>query len=219
MDQIIHHAAGKKGEILAANLVWETVPVQKVNERKGTFVVPVQHGRLDLEVFCSLEQVAVLTLRTFDRENANLRARRTDGMHGLGMPAFVAGDQAASGFHDRGIGAKIILHQQNSGACMLPFKIQKSLRKGRAEAVDALILIPNQKQIIPSRTICQNLQNFMLYERGVLGFVHAHITVEALELRGECRTLLEDGLGIDHLVVVIHPAELLHAGRIAAADL
>ena len=49
------------------------------------------------------------------------------------------------------------------------------------------------------------MNNGVLYFRGILGFVHADIGKGLLKIGQNVRILLQDRLGIDHLIVIVHP--------------
>ena len=75
-------------------------------------------------------------------------------------------------------------------------------RPGGAEAVDALVLVADQKQI--AGLFGQQPDDRVLYARGILRFVDAQVRILRLKLRQHVRMLAQNGQRIGHLVVVVH---------------
>ena len=72
----------------------------------------------------------------------------------------------------------------------------------RSEAVDALVLVTDAKQI--AACTGQQRDDRMLDARGILRLVDAEIVIACLEFVQDLRDLPQDAQGIDHLVVIVH---------------
>ena len=100
-------------------------------------------------------------------------------------------------------GAVVLLHQQHPGVGVGLPEPHQGLRISGPEAVNALILVPHHEDV--PAFLRQKLNDRMLDSGGVLGLVHADIGEHILKMRQHVRVLFQDGLSIDHLVVVVHP--------------
>lgn len=101
-------------------------------------------------------------------------------------------------------GAIIFLHQQHPGSGIGALKLHQRIRISGSEAVNALILVAHQKNIpgFPG----QEVDDGMLDPGCVLGLVHADIGKSLLKMGQHIGIPLQNGFGIYHLVVIIHPA-------------
>ena len=103
-------------------------------------------------------------------------------------------------------GAVVLLHQQHPGVGVGLPEPHQGLRISGPEAVNALILVAHHEDV--PALLRQKLNDRMLDFRGVLGLVHADIGEHILKMRQHVRALFQNGLSIDHLVVVVHPVLL-----------
>ena len=111
-------------------------------------------------------------------------------------------DEAVSGAHDAGVRTEILFHEENPGTGMMLLKLEKRIGIGCAEAVDALILVADHEEVFgPGR---EEGDDGVLDLRGVLGLIDTDVRVLLLEMLEEPREALQHGIGIDHLVVIIH---------------
>ena len=111
-------------------------------------------------------------------------------------------DEAVSGADDAGIRTEILFHQEDPGTGMMLLKLEKRIGIGRTEAVDALILVADHEEVFgPGR---EEGDDGVLDLRGVLGLIDTDVRVLLLEMLAQPREALQHGIGIDHLVVVIH---------------
>ena len=85
---------------------------------------------------------------------------------------------------------------------MVFLKGKQRLRVRRTEAVNALVLISHHKQVF--RFGCKQGYNGMLDFGCVLRLVHAQVRKFILIQSKQLRKPLQHGIGIHHLVVVVH---------------
>ena len=125
-------------------------------------------------------------------------------------------DEAVSGADDAGIRTEILFHQEDPGTGMMLLKLEKRIGIGRAEAVDALILVADHEEVFgPGR---EEGDDGVLDLRGVLGLIDTDVRVLLLEMLAQPREALQHGIGIDHLVVVIHELMLPELSIVCLID-
>ena len=124
----------------------------------------------------------------------------------LGQAVGIFLDKPVRGRHDLPGGAVVPLQAQDPGPGPVLRKADQDGGVGGPEAVDALILVPHQKEVpaLPR----QQTDDPVLDLRGVLGLIHAEIPVAPLKLLQDPGVLPEDPQGIDHLIVIVHPPAL-----------
>ena len=122
--------------------------------------------------------------------------------HVFGAAVFVFLDERVRHLDNLPRRAVVLLHVKHLGVGIDLIKFGQRLRIGRAEAVNTLIFIADQKQIavLPG----QQPDDGMLDFRGVLRLVDAEIAVLRLYGAQYLGVLPQDAQRIDHLVVVIH---------------
>ncbi len=148
---------------------------------------------------------------------AHAAARLSCGADGLGIPFPVSRDKRARQMQNLRRGAVVVLQQQRLRARPDRRKAQQRLRIGRAEAVDALILVADHEEV--PAFLRQQLDNRVLHAGRVLRLVDAEIGVARLKLRQNFRLLSEDRQRVGHLVVVVHLPRLAQRGAVARVKL
>ena len=166
---------------------------------RPSFLIRCIRGRTVLR---HLQEIAVLGLPVRERDFPDLALLRSGGLHVLFVAQGVLLDEAVSGADDAGIRTEILFHQEDPGTGMMLLKLEKRIGIGRAEAVDALILVADHEEVFgPGR---EEGDDGVLDLRGVLGLIDTDVRVLPLEMLAQPREALQHGIGIDHLVVVIH---------------
>ena len=165
-------------------------------------MVAVQHGGILRQIARDLEQVGVLPLAAVQRDLADGRAAGADGLHVLVPAGDVLADEAVGRLDDLRRGAVVLFEEQDLCAGVVRLKVQQHIRTGGAEAIDALILVTDEKQV-PACT-GQQRDDRMLDARGILCLVHAEVVIARLKFVQDLRDLPQDAQGIDHLVVIVH---------------
>ena len=200
------HPAGEKGALHLAAAVWSPGPLQQVDERQGAVVVPVEHSGLPVTVLGQLGQPAVLTLPVIDGDLLRRGPAPPDGPHVLGQAVGVFLDEPVRRRHDFPGGAVVLLQAQDPGPGPVLRKADQGGGIGGPEAVDALILVPHQKEV--PALFRQQADDPVLDLGGILGLVHTEIPVAPLKFLQDPWMLPEDPQGIDHLIVIVHPPAL-----------
>ena len=85
--------------------------------------------------------------------------------------------------------------------------MEQSLGIGGPESVDALVLIPNHKEVLTM--LSQQGYDTVLDFRGVLGLVHTEVAISLLKVAQNWRTQTENFSCVHHLVVIVHLLLLL----------
>ena len=210
-------AVGKERVVKAAAAVRKPGALQRVDERKGAVVVSVQDGKRRAPLPCQRQQVSVLRLPGGCVRKAHPAALRPCRADGFGVTIPVPLDECARQPQNFRRGAVIVLQQQR--LCTRPDrrKAQQRLRIGRAEAIDALILVADHEEV--PGFLCQQLNDRVLHAGRVLRFVDAEIGVARLKLRQNFRLLSEDRQRVGHLVVVIHLPRLAQRSAVVRVKL
>ena len=187
----------------AAAAVGKTRALQRVDEREGAVIVAVEDGKRRLmNLRGQREQIPDLRLPRSGVDRLHRLPGGADGTDGLGVAAAVFGDEGVRRLQDLGRGAVILLHEQQLRAGVGLRELQQRLGPGGAEAVDALVLVADQKQI--AGLLGQQPDDRVLHARGILRFVDAQVRVLRLKLRQHVRMLAQNGQRVGHLVVVVH---------------
>ena len=113
-------------------------------------------------------------------------------------------------------GAIVLLHQQNLCAGIGLFKVHKRLGVGGAEAVNALVLVADHKDI--AAFLRQHADNFMLYLGRILRLIDAEILVPLAERRRNRGRTAQDLQRKAELVVVVHFVRGLQRLLVAAVQ-
>ena len=170
-----------------------------VGNDRPSFRIRCIRGRTVLR---HLQEIAVLGLPVRERDFPDLALLRSGGLHVLFMTQGVLLNEAISGADDAGIRTEILFHQEDPGTGMMLLKLEKRIGIGRTEAVDALIFVADHEEVFgPGR---EEGDDGVLDLRGVLGLIDTDVRVLLLEMLAQPRKALQHGIGIDHLVVVIH---------------
>ena len=147
VPDVLHHPMGEKGQLSIADPVGDA---QQVHQGKGAFIVPVEDSGLHPAVLCHFGQIAVLGAAALQPDLPDVVPRLPGSPHVLLMAQKVLPDKGVRRLHDFGIGTEILLHQEHLRPGMLLLESQQRLGVCRPEAVDALILIPHQEQVLLS---------------------------------------------------------------------
>ena len=139
--------------------------------------------------------------------------RRCDG---LGAAIAVARHKAVGSLQKRLCGAIVLLHQQNLCAGIGLFKVHQRLGVGGAEAVNALVLVADHKDI--AAFLRQHADNFMLYLGRILRLIDAEILVPFAERRRNRGRTAQDLQRKAELVVVVHFVRGLQRLLVAAVQ-
>ena len=162
VPDVRHQAVRKEAEIRVFHPVGNAAALQEINERQRTFMVPVQHrrggqGLLGLRlrplpcplftVLRHLQEIGILGVPGTQGDHADISRALPHRPHVLRVTQGVFLDETVRRLHNGRLRPVIFLHQENPGAGMGLLKGQQSLREGRPEAVDALVLISHHKEI------------------------------------------------------------------------
>ena len=129
---------------------------------------------------------------------------------------LVVPDQAVGGGDDPLAGTEILLHQKHPGPRMIGGEIQKCFGIRRPKAVNTLILISHHEKI--SLFPGKERDDRMLNLRGVLRLINTDIRIGFLKKRKHLRAGAQNGIGIGHLIIVIHQAVLPQIGTIPCVN-
>ena len=184
------------------HLIWHAVSFEEVDQWKRALVVTVKNRDRSRAVLRHLQEIAVLGLPARKRNLADLALLRSGRLHVLFVAQGIFLDEAVGSMNDAGIRAEVLFHQEDPGTGMMLLELEKRVGIGRPEAVDALILVADHEEIF--RTRREEGDDGVLDLRGVLGLIDTDVWVLLLEMLEEPREALQHGIGIDHLVVVIH---------------
>ena len=97
----------------------------------------------------------------------------------LVSPVLVLADEGIRRLNDPGGGAVISLQEQDLGPRIVLLKVEQGRRLRRPEAVDALVLVAHEKEVLPLPR--QQAQDRVLDPGGVLGLVHAEVAIAVLK--------------------------------------
>ena len=164
-------------------------------------MVAIKHSRVFRQIACDLKQVGVLPLAAVQRDLADGRAAGADGVHVLVPAGDVLADEAVGRLDDLRRGAVVLFEEQDLCAGVVRLKVQQHIRAGGAEAVDALVLVADEKQV-PACT-GQQRDDCMLDARGILPRPRRS-SDSAPGIRAGSPDPPQDAQGIDHLVVIVH---------------
>ena len=186
----------------------------QVHQRQGAFVVAEQHRQRAAALLHAAEQPGELILPAGCPHHFQRALGTAHSGHRLGAAVTVAGRKAVGRRHDLPAGTVVLFHQKHLRPGPGLFKLHQGLGPGGPETVDALVLVPHQEQVavFPG----QQADDLVLDARGILGFVHAEVTVLLPEPGPHRRHGPQDLQGVDHLVVVVHPALALEFRLVAA---
>ena len=124
----------------------------------------------------------------------------------FGQAAGVFLDEPVRRRHDLPGGAVVLLQAQDPGPGPLLREADQGGGVGGPEAVDALILVPHQKEVLALSR--QQADDPVLDSGGVLGLVHTEIPETPLKFLQDPGVLPENPQSIDHLIVIVHPPAL-----------
>ena len=199
---IPHNTVREKQAVYLTAAVGKPQPVEPVNERQRAVVIAVEYGGFHGTILRQLAQPAILPLPVVYRMCPHGRAVSLRCPHVFGAAVSVLLNERVRHLDDLPRRAVVLLHIEYLGVGIDLIKFGQRLRVGRAEAVNTLILIADQKQIavLPG----QQPDNSMLDFRGVLCLIDAEIAVLRLHSAQYLGVFPQDAQGVDHLVVVIH---------------
>ena len=94
-------------------------------------------------------------------------------------------------------------------------EVHQCLGAGGPEAVDALVLVPHQKEIAGA----EQVDDGVLDAGGVLSLVHAEVAAALLEMGEDLGVAPQDLQGVDHLVIVVHQGAVPEGLVVGLVDL
>ncbi len=197
-----HHPVSEESQFCIPDPVGNPLPLQSVHKGEHTLVIPVEHCRLHLAIPGHFSQVGILGAPALQGHQPDLAASLPYRPHMFLMAQGIVLDKAVCSRHNPGVGTVVLLHQQYLRPRMLDSKVQQGLRVGRPEAIDALVLVPYQEEIVPLPG--QQGNDPVLDPGSILGLIHTDILIPLPEVPQGQRTSLQDPAGIHHLVIVIH---------------
>ena len=121
-------------------------------------------------------------------------------------PVVILADKPIRRRHNGLGGAVILLQEKDPPAGGIPLKPQQSPRFRRPKPIDALVLIPHQKEVSPPSR--QQAENGMLNAGGILGLIHTEMGVFFLKVGQNLPMPPENLRRVHHLIVIVHPAPL-----------
>ncbi len=136
---------------------------------------------------------------------------RTAGKNRLGIPLAVLGNKAAGGAHHRAGAAIVFLQLQKPSLGPLLKEPEEALGPRPPEAVDALVLVPHHKEILP----LQPVQNAVLEAGGILGLIHQDVVVPPGGPLPKEGAPFQGGIGEEQHIVKVHQLLLPLAGGVA----
>ena len=206
VQKIRNYPMGEKGVIHLSAPEGKALPFHQVDQRQGAVVVAVQDRRPPIAMGRHVQQPCVLGRAVCRRDQVHVRPGRSGGADGFGAAVRILPDKPVGQMEDLRRGAVVFLHQQHPGLGIGLLKLHQRVRVGGPEAVDALILVSDHEKIagFPG----QQLNDGVLDLGGVLRFVHADIGEGVLKMGQNIRIIFQNGLGVDHLVVIVHPSAL-----------
>ena len=153
-----------------------------------------------------VQQPCVLGRAVCRRDQVYVRPGHSGGADGFGAAVRILPDKPVGQMEDLRRGAVVFLHQQHPGLGIGLLKLHQRVRVGGPEAVDALILVSDHEKVagFPG----QKLNDGVLDLGGVLRLVHTNIGECVLKMGQNIRIIFQNGLGVDHLVIIIHPPAL-----------
>ena len=171
---------GKEGHVTPLHPVWNPLPLQKVNERQGTFVIPIKHRRYPFFLPGLLKKVLILGFPVPQRDPLYLSFHILPWCHVLFVPCHIFLDKAVCRLYNPLPTPVIAFHQKHRRPRMYRFEIHQCLRIGRPEPVDALVFIAHHEKI--AAFFGKQPDHVMLDLRSILRFIHAEIAVAFLKM-------------------------------------
>ena len=191
--------------------------LKAVDQREHNVVVPEEDCGLIAPDFPVREDIIVLRLSVFHRDQPDRQTALPGGPHGLRMPEAVLHDKSICGFHNLRRGAVVFFNQKLSGSGVIGGEGHQRIRKRGPEGIDALILIPDHEEVfIPGG---EQADDLVLDFGGVLGLIHAEVTILFLKIFQNIGKAAQQRERIDHLVVVVHLTPAPQFRLIAAVEL
>ena len=199
---IPHDLVGEKGLLDRLAAIRHAAPLTQVDDGQRALMVAEEHSGLDLAMLRLRKQKGQLVsaaahLHDPDRLPGPLRRG-----NGFRAAVAVARHKAVGSGQDRLPRAVVFLHQQHPRAGVGLFKVHQCLRVGRAEAVNALVLIPDHKKV--AALLRQHPDDLMLHAGGILRLIHAEIAVPLTERRRHGGGAVQDLQRKAELVIVVH---------------
>ena len=193
----------KEGVVHLPAPVNGTLPLQQVDQRQRTVVIPVKDSSLSAAANSYIQQPLVLNCPVCRQDQMHVRAGFPGGTDGFGVAVGISLNEPIRQPEDLRRGAVVFLHQQYPGAGIGLLKLHQGVRIGGAEAVNALVLVPYHEKVpgFPG----QKMDDGVLDPGGILGFIHADVRKCVLKIGQDIRMDLQNSLGIHHLVVIVHP--------------
>ena len=202
VGDVRHNTVGEKGIVHLLAGIADALPFQSVNQRKGGVVVSVEHRCRGIGISRRFREVGYLGFPVFRVNNLNGLAARAGGTDGFIMAVTVLLDEAIGGIQDFRRGTVVFFNQEYLCPGIIPFKMHQGIGVGGAETINALVFIAHHKEI--AALAHEQPDKGMLDFRGILGLVHAEIAVLILKGSQHLRVLLQNPLGVHHLIVKIH---------------
>ena len=181
-DEVFHIAddsVGKEAPLDLAAAAADALPVQQVQDGQSAVVVPGQDCRLPVAGGGQAGEKGILLHPVRHPDGLDDRAVVPDGHHVLVPPVLVLADEGIRRLNDPGGGAVISLQEQDLGPRIVLLKMEQRRRLRRPEAVDALVLVAHEKEVLPLPR--QQAQDRVLDPGGVLGLVHAEVAIAVLK--------------------------------------
>ena len=179
MFHIADDAVGKEAPLDLAAAAADALPVQQVQNGQGAVVVPGQDCRLPVAGGGQAGEKGILLHPVRHPDGLDDRAVVPDGHHVLVPPVLVLADEGIRRLNDPGGGTVISLQKQDLGPRIVLLKVEQGRRLRRPEAVDALVLVAHEKEVLPLPR--QQAQDRVLDPGGVLGLVHAEVAIAVLK--------------------------------------
>ena len=216
IGHIADDLVGKKGLVHCLAGVGDAPPLAQVDDGQCALVVAEQHRRPGIAVLRRLKQEWQLVGATWHGDDLQRCAGALRRCDGLGAAIAVARHKAVGSLQNRLCGAVVLLHQQNLCAGIGLFKVHQRLGVGGAEAVNALVLVADHKDI--AAFLRQHADNFMLHLGRILRLIDAEILVPLAERRRNRGRTAQDLQRKAELVVVVHFVRGLQRLLVAAVQ-
>ena len=197
-------------------MIWKSGALQRVDQRKGAIVVAVQNGKRRALLPSQRQQIPVLRLPRGCVRKMHPAALRPCCADGLGIALPVSLNKHACQPQNFRRRAVIVLQQQRLRARPDRRKAQQRLRIGRAEAIDALVLVADHEEI--PGLLRQQFNDRMLHAGCILRFVHAEIGIVFLKFCQNFGPLSENRQRVGHLIVVIHLPRFAQRSTVARVE-
>ena len=199
---IRHHTMGKERHIRAFQTKRDLLPVQQIDQRQRTLVIPIQYRRFRITVFRHFSQIRILPRTLFQLNVADVCCRLSGRYHMLFMTGCIVLYERIRCCYDLCIGAIVPVHHQHLRSGMVFFKMQQCLRIRRTETVDTLVLVSDHKQV--SVFSGQQFYDHMLDSGSILRLIHADVLILLPVISKQFRNFVQQIITVDHLIIIIH---------------